>query len=608
MRKRWSRGADDRVLSSAGVSGSSTRQTTGRRWSVPRTVARAKTWIAETHSSGFELRRHFFLQLFESEFVSVPGQGKVVAGGALAMLLSIGVVFVQAYYHKYLALNELDDGGPFGMALLADALFIVTLTMAATGLFTTLQWPSLFPSLRDYLALAALPTRVRDMFIAKLTALLAVAALVTVATALPLSLLLRIVMEGPYAVNLSRQAPALFVSSSLAGLFGFFCLIVLQGVLLNVLPVRHFQRVSLAAQGLLLVVFLCGLLFILRIPGLPWMNLRPSWAVYAPPLWFLGLEQVMVGNPEPLAVRLAWTSVAGSVGSAVAALIAYWWSYRWQRTRVLESPAVEKNGRVYLPSAVSGYLLPNLRSLAVFGFIAKSLARSRQHRLILTGFAAVAVALIAEGFASMALGGRFDARTPVFREAAIAVPLTLSLCMLVGLRYLFRLPVELRANWIFRIHEPGHAMEFLAGVERFLFYCGAMPVAIATLPVEMSLLGPCPGVIASLICLLISLVLMEILLLTFEKVPFTSSYLPGKRPLVETVLRYSAILTLYIGILGAVVRGALAVPALSAALGVLLAATWWMARRVRLKTQRVERLEFEETPEKAVQQLLIERD
>src|SRR5579863_7287620 len=210
MRKLWSCGADDRVPRAA-------RQTTGHRRSVPR----AKAWIAETHSSAFELRRHFFLQLFESEFVSAPGQGKVVVGGALAILLSVGVVFAQAYYHKYLALNVLEDGGPFRMALLADALFIVTLTMAAIGLFTTLQWPSLFPSLRDYLALAALPTRMRDMFIAKLTALLAFAGLVIVAIALPLSILLRVVMEGPYAVNLSRQAPALFVSASLAGLFGF---------------------------------------------------------------------------------------------------------------------------------------------------------------------------------------------------------------------------------------------------------------------------------------------------------------------------------------------------------------------------------------------------
>jgi hypothetical protein len=602
MRKRSGRGADDRVLSSAA------RQTTGHRWSVPRTLARAETWIKETHSGGFELRRHFFAQLFESEFVSVPGQGKVAVGGALAMLLSIGVVFAQAYYHKYLVLNELEDGGPFRMALLADSLFIVTLTMTAIGLFTTLQWPALFPSLRDYLALAALPTRVRDIFVAKLTALFVFAALVNVAIALPLSILLRLVMDGPYAVDLSRQVPALFVSSSLAGLFGFFSLVTMQGVLLNLMPVRQFQRVSLAVQGLLLVVFLCGLMIVLRIPGLPWMNLRPAWAVFVPPLWFLGLEQVMAGNPEPLAVRLAWTSLAGLLGSVAAALIAYWWSYRWQRIRVLESPAVESNGRVYLPSSVSGWLLPNLRSLAVFGFIAKSLARSRQHRLILTGFAAAAVALIAEGFASLALGGGLNLQTPVFREAVIAVPLTLSLCTLVGLRYLFRLPVELRANWIFRIHQPGHAMEYLAGVERFMFYCGAIPVAITTLPVEMRLLGARPGLIASLFCLLISLTLMELLLLTFEKVPFTSSYLPGKKPLVETVLCYTAIGTLYIGILGTLVRAALQIPALSVTLAVLLSAAWWMARRIRLKIQRVERLEFEETHEKAVQQLLIERD
>jgi len=249
-----------------------------------------------------------------------------------------------------------------------------------------------------------------------------------------------------------------------------------------------------------------------------------------------------------------------------------------------------------------------LRSLAVFGFIAKSLARSRQHRLILTGFAAAAVALIAEGFATLALGRGINLRAPVFRQAVVAVPLTLSLCTLVGLRYLFRLPVELRANWIFRIHEPGHAMDFLAGVERFMFYCGVMPVAIATLPVEIRLLGPRAGVIASVLCLLISLTLMELLLLTFEKVPFTSSYLPGRKPLVETALRYSAIGTLYIGVLGSLVQGALLVPALSAMLAVVLSSAWWMARRVRLKIQRVERLEFEETQEKAVQQLLIERD
>jgi hypothetical protein len=567
------------------------------------------TWFAETHSSNFELRRHFFLRLLESEFVSVPGQGKVVVGGALGILFSLGFIVTPAYYVKYLVLNGLPNGEPFRLAVLADYLFIVTLAMAGIGLFTTFQWPALFPSLRDYLTLAALPTRPRDVFVAKFTALLTLTTVVTVTIAWPPCILFAFVMAGQYSVSGPLQVPALFVSASLAGLFAFFCLVVFQGVLLNLLPVRQFQRVSLAVQGLLLIVFLCGLLFVLRIPDLaPWMNLRPSWSLYVPPLWFLGLDQVMLGNFDPLAVRLAWASLAGLVGSAAAALIAYWWSYRRQRTRVLESPYQEGNGRRYLPSAVSTWLLPNVRSLAVFGFIAKSLARSRQHRLILTGFGAVAVTLIAEDFVSLAAGRRLSQQTPAFREAVIVATLALSLCTLAGLRYLFRLPVELRANWLFRIHEPGHTAEFLAGVERFLFYCGAIPVAVMTLPLEMRLLGARGGMSAGVLCLLLSLILMEILLFPFDKVPFTSSYLPGRKMVVETVLRFTAIGTLYIGTLGTLVRSAIESPALTGVLTILLAAAWWTARMVRLNSQQIQRLEFEEIQEPAVQQLLIEAD
>ncbi len=570
---------------------------------------RLEQWLAETHSSNFELRRHFFLRFFESEFVSVPGQGKVVVGGALAILISISLVFAQAYYHKYRALNNLPDGEPYGRAMLADYLFIVTLAMAAIGLFTTFQWPALFPTLRDYLTLAALPTRVREVFMAKFTALLVFAALLTVTITLLPSIVLPIVSYGQYSVNLPLQLPALFISSSLAGLFAFFCLIVFQGVLLNILPLRHFQRVSLALQGLLLIVFLCGLLFVLRIPDLaPWMNLRPAWALYVPPLWFLGLDQVISGNFDASAVRLAWTSLAGLAGSAAAAVIAYWWSYRKQRTRVLESPTQEGNGRIYLPPVVSSCLLPNVRSLAVFGFIAKSLARSRQHRLILTGFAALAVALIAEDFVSLALGRGFSLLTPAFREAVIAAPLALSLCTLAGLRYLFRLPVELRANWLFRIHEPGHAADFLAGVERFLFYCGAIPVALVTLPLEMSLLGARAGLSANVLCLLLSLILMEFLPLPFDKVPFTSSYLPGQEPLLQTLCRYAAFAFLYVGIPSTLVRLTLESRAFTVVLTILLLAAWRTTRTVRVNSQKIERLKFEETQKPVVQQLLIEED
>ena len=134
-------------------------------------------WLERTHSTSLELHRHFFLRFFDSDLISTPGQWRIVAGGVLALLLSFGIPFTQAYYHKYTGLNGLETGGPFRMAVMADALFLITLAMLLAGLLTTMQWSSLFPGLRDYLALAALPVRMRDLFIAKFAALLAFASL-----------------------------------------------------------------------------------------------------------------------------------------------------------------------------------------------------------------------------------------------------------------------------------------------------------------------------------------------------------------------------------------------------------------------------------------------
>ena len=85
-------------------------------------MRRWRRWLAETHSSSFELRRHFFSRFFDSEFISSPGQAKVVAGGALAILISFSLLFTQAYYHKYRMLAGLDDPQPFLHAELADVL------------------------------------------------------------------------------------------------------------------------------------------------------------------------------------------------------------------------------------------------------------------------------------------------------------------------------------------------------------------------------------------------------------------------------------------------------------------------------------------------------
>jgi hypothetical protein len=576
-----------------------------------RTLKRFRQWLEETHSVDFELRRHFFLRLFDSEFVSVPGQWRVIGGGLVAILASLSIIYIPAYYHKYRILADLPDAQPFHMAVLADMLFLIVLSMFLAGLFTTLQWPSLFPGLRDYLALAALPIRARQLFAARFVALTAFAAIFILAVNLVPSFVLPAVMSGGYE-DMRPQMPGIFISCSLAAWFVFFSLTALQGVLLNLLPVRMFPRVSLAIQGTMLTLLLCGFPLVFSIPNLHrFMTMRPPWIAYAPPIWFLSLDQVVAGRADITAVRLAIIGIAGVGAAALAAVVTYLWSYRRHRVRLLESPGVENAAAGRWPAHLLDRAIPNPRELAVFAFIAKTLGRSRQHRLILTAFAALALAVIFESFVGIAIGASFhgfSAHTPGVRQAAISAPLAVSLFVLAGFRHLFRLPVELRANWVFQMNESGNRLVLLAGVERFLFYSAVLPVAALTLPIEIWALGVRTGVIATLLCTLPSLVLMELLLTQSERIPFTSSYLPGRRPLVETVLRYIIAMILYVTLLGLLIGWCLQSTGWTVVLGTALLVAWWRARRARAELQVTGQLEFEELQEPAVLTLSIDRD
>jgi hypothetical protein len=576
-------------------------------------MANLGEWLEETHATGFELRRHFFLRFFDSDLVSTPGQWQVVAGGALAVLLSLSLIYTQAYYHKYFELNGLEASRPARLAILADALFLIVLAMFLIGLFTTLLWPQLFPGLRDYLALASLPVRLRDVFVAKFSALVAFAGLFVVATTFLPSIVMPAVMTGRHVPDAFLQVPAIFVSTTAAAWFVFFALVAAQGALLNLVPVRYFPRISLAAQGGLLTALLCGLPLALTIPGLQsLMDQSPDWVVCAPPMWFLGLHQVIDGNREPLALRLAWLSGIGTASAGAAAALTYLWSFHRHRVRILESPSeTSTSPRRDRFAGLAERLIPEPPDLGVFAFIVKTLGRSRPHRLALTAFTGVAIAIIFDGFVSLALsrGFRgFSVVTPALRRAVIATPLALSLFVLAGYRYLFRLPVELRANWLFRVNELGNIRLFLAAIERFLLYGAVAPVALATLPLEMALLGARAGLGAAILCLLPAVILMEALLAQFEKIPFTSSYLPGQRPVIETLLIYGLSVVAYVFALSGAIAWCLTAPISALGLFVVLVAIWLRVRKGRIENWEAGWLNFEELPEPAVQVLGIQRD
>ncbi len=517
---------------------------------------RFEEWSASTHAVSFELRRHFLQRFFDSDLVTTPGQWRVVAGSAAGIVASLILLVTQSYYSKYLHLLEMDSGEAFRLAMLADHLFFITISMQLTGLFTAVLWPSLFPGLGDYLALAGLPVKAREIFIAKFAALSAVTGIFVVAVNLLPSLMLPAVAKGRYQQQGLLSALTLFIAATLAALFVFFVLIALQGLLLNVTPPQWFPAVSLLAQGILLILLLCTLPFTLSIPGLYWaMDSRPDAALLLPPVWFLGVDQRLLSNSDPIAMPLVLRAAGALFVSAGCACGAYLWSYRRHRIRLLESrlPMGDGSSIVWITiSRVADFLMPNAQERAVFSFVAKTLAWSPHHRLVLTIYSGVAIAIIASAFVSLAFGATFrgfGVRSVALQHAAASVPLALSLFLLAGYRYLFRLPVELRANWVFQVNDGGNRRAFLRAVDRFATLFGLGPVAAVTVPLEVSLLGWMDGVSTAVLAIATAAILQEALLFQFQKIPFTCSYLPGKRNLVETLLLYGAGVGIYISVL-----------------------------------------------------------
>ncbi|MEP7364532.1 MAG: hypothetical protein ABI972_14850 [Acidobacteriota bacterium] len=582
---------------------------------MSRWVERWREWNERTHGPGFELRRHFFQRFFDSELVSTPGQWRVVAGGAIGLVASLVLVFTQSYYSKYLALLQMDTGEAYRKAVIADHLFFITLSMLLTGLFTALQWQSLFPSRRDYLALAGLPVTARQIFGAKAAALLMLAIAYIVCVNLLPSGILSAVAFGRYQRNAFLSVVTLFTSASMAGLFVFFVLIAAQGVLLSATPARWLAPVTLFSQGALVVVILCALPLAVPIPGLYWaMDQRPDFARWLPPVWFLAADQQVLGNREEYVRALAALAWRVLPASGLAAGAAHLWSYYVHRVSVLESsgdPGNASRSGLRMRGYLAGVLFPRSQELAVFSFMAKTLGRSGPHRLALTGYAGMGIAIVVATFAAVGLSPSFRGfavRTAAVQQTAISAPLALSLFLLTGFRYLFRLPVELRANWVFQVNEGGNRRLFLDAAERFLLWFGVAPVALAAVPTEMALLGWMDGAVALTCVTMTMLILVELLLLTFQKVPFTCSYLPGKRSLAETALFFGVGAGVYIYFLSLIFTRCLGEPPLALSLFGLQLAAWAYLRRARKESAVLGKLEFEEELEPEVTQLGIGRD
>jgi hypothetical protein len=163
---------------------------------------------------------------------------------------------------------------------------------------------------------------------------------------------------------------------------------------------------------------------------------------------------------------------------------------------------------------------------ASFHFIGRIFGRSSRHRLFLAMYGGIGLAVaVSSLFVLRRNGGITIAMSPA---GLLEAPLMLSFFVVSGLRATFNVPYELPANWIFQLTTSGHAEEFSKATRRWVFLRGVIPVYAVIAPVQFKFFETSAVLFQLAFGLSIAAVLIQLLFLNFNKVPFTCSYLPGK--------------------------------------------------------------------------------
>ena len=468
------------------------------------------------------LTRYSFQSLFRSEAFSEAG-----IDGYRAWIISVGVALFC--FHLYLArflakkygfLAATRDFQRFQSAVAADELFYLSASFLMITLVATLQWQSLFPGERDFQVLSPLPIPRADIFLSRLTALGLFLSIFLVTFNLPPALAFPAFATGPFPMaSFGQRLAAQVVSGLGVSLHAFFAVLALQGLCLTLLPHRWRSAASFFIQSALLTATIALIPVVWHIPGLNrLLDTRAGWLTWIPSLWWVGVCEVLRGNPDSWFQLLANRAITiGALSIAIAAAT-YFLLYR--RFSDFAQPP-----RPVSPAGSPWLFLARRDDSGMLAFIVWTLTRSAQHRLILSAIAAVGASLALDGFLSGYIRqwtrGR-DAQG-LFQETALALPLLLTFSLTAALRMSFRIPHEWRAHWLFRITEaaPTRPDQLEAAVAA-MYWIAVLPSMLIALPLQP--LAALPLVLGCNICL------VEFTMQEWHRLPFTATYAPSHRP------------------------------------------------------------------------------
>jgi hypothetical protein len=239
---------------------------------------------------------------------------------------------------------------------------------------------------------------------------------------------------------------------------------------------------------------------------------------WLPAYWFVGLFNQFNGSMHPELVPLAHRAWLALAISAVGALAAVFLSYFRMLPRIVEQPDI-------VPTLRSSFSFGSSLSSVITLFSLRTILRSRQHRMILSFYVGIGITVIF-GFAHTKFvrltSSISPSETTFLLSSILAVFLTV-----VALRIVIAVPISLRANWIFQVTQVRPAYLYHRAVRTSLLSLGVAPV-VAMLAVGFFVSDSFFVAGHLVIMALLGLMLVELCLLSFRKISFACSYLPGK--------------------------------------------------------------------------------
>jgi CubicO group peptidase (beta-lactamase class C family) len=408
---------------------------------------------------------------------------------------------------------------------------------------------------------------------------------------------------GGRMLDFFRLFAAWWVTMLMAGGFIYCCVLGAQGLTAQLLSRRRFLRVSSFLQLAGFGIFVAAYFLEPKLVG-PGDLIAPQSSAYlewSPSYWFLGLFQQLNGSPAlPELARRAWIGIGVAFGATASA---YTLAYFRTMRRIVEEPdiAPASGGRSWLPRFGNGFTT----AVGQFGF--RTILRSRQHRLLLAFYVGV-------GFAFAIFLGKTNEAAGTLGDTVSLGPLgsTILIMMLcvVGMRVVFSLPVDMRANWIFRITPIPAGPGRMVARRRALYALSVVPVSLGAAALLFSIWPWQAAAKHVVVLVLLGTAVAELCLHGTQKLPFTCSYLPGKSNFNITLLLSGMLIFLVIVKAAQLERDSFDDAAGYAVVVGLLTTVAIGARwsATRLAESPEGELQFEEAAEPAIQRLGLDRD